>query len=485
MDLYRKVRLACSEGMSQREVARQFGISRDRALLHKSIDDRSPPFPGHTCPAATVVGMPSAVKRLSTAARIWTSATWRSKSRDISRWPSCFTQFIFVSTLLRRWCPLQFRPSARPRCFDARRISLRARTPAVSGFQGRAFRRGGSEEVQQKVRGTFCPTNRRCSAGRDGIMAGARAIGVASGARTDGASAGNSAVTVAISSSAGIWASRSGSIGASPTLLDVTSTARISNVCPSIPRCILRRERAAPPVRANPRTRRFEPPCLRVCRAARFRGPTGATVIPHPSLSTLMPVLSAARQDIAQQCPRGDGQVQRALGAAVRDGDVQGLLATIEGSNKTVSDPRCFSASLAAALGPVARNGSLCGPVGGLVGRLRRFAHASPLLHWIHEVNPGASLYNNALLCTAAPSAARSFCVFVACAYSTEMVTGSFGALSSLAATRNPSDGADGSSAVTMPGRRAEPAGRARRLERPRSAPLQPVAAASGARGRL
>ena len=29
MDMYRKVRLACAEGMSQREAARQFNISRD------------------------------------------------------------------------------------------------------------------------------------------------------------------------------------------------------------------------------------------------------------------------------------------------------------------------------------------------------------------------------------------------------------------------------------------------------------------------
>lgn len=72
------------------------------ALLRKSADDRTCPFPGHSYPAATVIGIPSAVKRLRTAARIWTSATWRSKSRDINRWPSSFTQFIFVSTLLRR-----------------------------------------------------------------------------------------------------------------------------------------------------------------------------------------------------------------------------------------------------------------------------------------------------------------------------------------------------------------------------------------------
>ncbi len=148
-----------------------------QALLRKSASGQSSPFPGHTYPAATVIGMPSAVKRLRTATRIWTSATWRSKSRDISRWPSCFTQFIFVSTLLRRWYPLQFRQSARPKCFDARRISFRARAPAVSGFQGLALRRVGSEEDEQKVWGTFCPTNRRRAAGGDGIMAGARVVG--------------------------------------------------------------------------------------------------------------------------------------------------------------------------------------------------------------------------------------------------------------------------------------------------------------------
>ena len=39
MDLYRKVRLACAEGMSQREAARQFGISRDsvRKMLEFSV----------------------------------------------------------------------------------------------------------------------------------------------------------------------------------------------------------------------------------------------------------------------------------------------------------------------------------------------------------------------------------------------------------------------------------------------------------------
>lgn len=40
------------------------------ALLHKSDDDRSSPFSGHTYPSATVTGMPRAVKRFITAARI-------------------------------------------------------------------------------------------------------------------------------------------------------------------------------------------------------------------------------------------------------------------------------------------------------------------------------------------------------------------------------------------------------------------------------
>ena len=102
-----------------------------------------------------------------------------------------------------------------------------------------------------------------------------------------------SAVTVAISSFAGIWASRSGSIppgsfepvaftgSTSPTLLEVTSTARISSVSSSIPRWILRREPCPPLVRGPWRALRFDPPCLRVCHS--------------PSPSTLMPVLSTSR----------------------------------------------------------------------------------------------------------------------------------------------------------------------------------------------
>jgi len=51
----------------------------------------------------TVVGVPSRVKRLRMAARTCSSATWRSKSRAITRSPSSLKQRILVSTRLRRW----------------------------------------------------------------------------------------------------------------------------------------------------------------------------------------------------------------------------------------------------------------------------------------------------------------------------------------------------------------------------------------------
>jgi hypothetical protein len=41
VDLYRKVRLACSEGMSQREAARHFNISRDS--VRKMMAFSTPP----------------------------------------------------------------------------------------------------------------------------------------------------------------------------------------------------------------------------------------------------------------------------------------------------------------------------------------------------------------------------------------------------------------------------------------------------------
>jgi len=54
-----------------------------------------------------------------------------------------FTQCILVSTRLLRWQPLQRRQMVRPKRFDARRASFRAIAPAVQGFYGFAFLRGG------------------------------------------------------------------------------------------------------------------------------------------------------------------------------------------------------------------------------------------------------------------------------------------------------------------------------------------------------
>ena len=46
-----------------------------RALLHKSAEGGSFPIPGQTYPVTSVMGVPSAVKPLSTATRTWNSAT--------------------------------------------------------------------------------------------------------------------------------------------------------------------------------------------------------------------------------------------------------------------------------------------------------------------------------------------------------------------------------------------------------------------------
>jgi len=48
VDLYRKVRLACAEGMSQREAARHFGISRDS--VQKMLAYSVPPGYRRTAP---------------------------------------------------------------------------------------------------------------------------------------------------------------------------------------------------------------------------------------------------------------------------------------------------------------------------------------------------------------------------------------------------------------------------------------------------
>ena len=45
------------------------------ALLHKSGDRQTSPFPKHAYPSTAVMGVPSAVKPFSTATRTWSSAT--------------------------------------------------------------------------------------------------------------------------------------------------------------------------------------------------------------------------------------------------------------------------------------------------------------------------------------------------------------------------------------------------------------------------
>ena len=54
---------------------RRSKISIKTALLHKSVEGRTPPFPGQTNPASSVMGGPSAVKLFRTAPLTWNSAT--------------------------------------------------------------------------------------------------------------------------------------------------------------------------------------------------------------------------------------------------------------------------------------------------------------------------------------------------------------------------------------------------------------------------
>ena len=73
MDMYRKVRLACSEGMSQREAARHFNISRDsvRKMMAFSVP------PGYR--------RQSAVKRPKLDAFIGIIDAWLDGDRDVHR----------------------------------------------------------------------------------------------------------------------------------------------------------------------------------------------------------------------------------------------------------------------------------------------------------------------------------------------------------------------------------------------------------------
>ncbi len=86
---------------------------------------------------------------------------------------------------------------------------------------------------------------------------------------------------------------RIGRIRLPPCRLEVNSAARISPVALSSARCTFRHSRLR------------VAPCLRASHS--------------PSPRKRMPVLSAARQGIAPQCPRGDQQLQRRPGAPMRD----------------------------------------------------------------------------------------------------------------------------------------------------------------------
>ena len=48
---------------------------RGHPYMHKSVEGRTPPFPGQTYPASSVMGVPSAVKLFRTATLTWNSAT--------------------------------------------------------------------------------------------------------------------------------------------------------------------------------------------------------------------------------------------------------------------------------------------------------------------------------------------------------------------------------------------------------------------------
>jgi hypothetical protein len=108
-----------------------------------------------------------------------------------------------------------------------------------------------------------------------------------------------SAVTVPISSPLGIWSSSSGNTGLSPLLLEVNSTARISDVAVSMAKWTLRRS----PLSLGPMAR-------------------------HGSLSALNAVLARLPLAITEKFDAGavHKQVQQPIGAAVWHLDGQCLL---------------------------------------------------------------------------------------------------------------------------------------------------------------
>ena len=80
----------------------------------------------------------------------------------------------FVSTRFLRWYPLQFRQSARPRYLDARSASFLAMAPAVVGFHGWAFLRGGITAAAPRS-AYLVHVNMHCRA-VDGVVTSARVV---------------------------------------------------------------------------------------------------------------------------------------------------------------------------------------------------------------------------------------------------------------------------------------------------------------------
>ena len=123
---------------------RDWLFTTDEALLHKSFDGRTSPFPGQTHPTTSVTGMPRAVKPFKTATR-----TWRTPQPD-GRSPAPLSDDLTVSHSAS-WSRRGFGGGSRSIVARSSGRSVLMRTglrfvrspPAVSGFHGLAFLRGG------------------------------------------------------------------------------------------------------------------------------------------------------------------------------------------------------------------------------------------------------------------------------------------------------------------------------------------------------
>ena len=80
------------------------------ALLQKGRLRRECPFPVQVQATRTTSAVPSALKRLIRATRMWISAVWRSGSLAAMRSPKAFRHRILASTRLRAWYPQNARP---------------------------------------------------------------------------------------------------------------------------------------------------------------------------------------------------------------------------------------------------------------------------------------------------------------------------------------------------------------------------------------